>query len=356
MRRFISFLGGILAIILILWGITSKMEAENNSGKKDSLVIFNWGDYIDPDLLEEFTQETGIKVEYQTFDSNEAMYAKLAKGGVTYDIAIPSEYMIAKMMSEDMLYPLDYHKIKGLENIDSKFLNQSFDPGNKFSIPYFWGTLGIIYNEKLVKTPPTEWADLWRDEYRNNIMLIDGAREGIGIGLQTLGYSVNSANQKELLEAIDLLYKLTPNIKAIVADEIKGYMIQGDAAVAVTFSGEASEMLEGNEDLTYVVPSKGSNLWFDNIVIPKTAKNIDAAYQFINFMLRPESARRNAVYVGYATPNKVAKAMLPEDVQNDQAFYPSGATLDNLEVYNNLGSELLGTYNDLYLQFKMYRK
>lgn len=356
MKRFLSFFLGISVLILLLWGLSLQMSVQQNSGSTGQLVIYNWGDYIDPELIEEFTKETGIQVDYQTFDSNESMYTKIKQGGTTYDIAVPSEYMIDKMIDEDMLIELDHSKIEGLDNIGQEFLDQSFDPGNRYSVPYFWGTLGIIYNKKMVDTAPKEWEDLWRPEYRNKIMLIDGAREGMGMGLQSLGHSLNSDSPDQLQEAADKLYQLTPNVKAIVADEIKGYMIQEEAAIAVSFSGEASEMLDGNENLAYVVPSKGSNLWFDNIVIPKTAKNVDAAHRFISFMLRPENALRNAEYVGYSTPNDVAKAMLDSEIREDQAFYPSGETLDNLEVYDNLGPELLGAYNDLYLQFKMYRK
>ncbi|MTB64602.1 extracellular solute-binding protein [Streptococcus sp. zg-86] len=356
MKRLYSFLIGIIVIILALFGISHQLESQSNEGTTEKLVIYNWGDYIDPDLLEKFTEETGIKVDYQTFDSNEAMYTKIHQGGTTYDLTIPSEYMISKMMDEHLLVKLDKKKIKGLENIDPKFLGLSFDKKNDYSIPYFWGTLGIVYNETMVEHPPREWEDLWSEEYRDNIMLVDGAREGMGIGLQTLGYSLNSRNKDELEKAADYLYELTPNIKAIVSDEIKGYMIQDAAAIAVSFSGEASEMLDGNENLHYVVPSKGSNLWFDNMVIPKTAKNIEGAYAFINFMLRPENAYQNALYIGYATPNTKAKEMLPDEVKNDKAFYPSEETLKNLEVYDNLGRKLLGDYNDLYLQFKMYRK
>ena len=208
----------------------------------------------------------------------------------------------------------------------------------------------------MVDKVPEHWADLWRPEYKNDIMMYDGAREVMGIGLNSLGYSLNSKDPQQLQESVDKLYTLMPNIKALVADEMKGYMIQNNAAIGVTFSGEASQMLEANEDLRYVVPSEASNLWFDNIVIPKTVKNKEAAYAFINFMLRPENAYKNALYVGYSTPNKEAKKMLPEEVQEDQAFYPSDDTLKNLEVYEQLGKKWLGVYNDLYLQVKMYRK
>ncbi|HEL2383369.1 TPA: ABC transporter substrate-binding protein [Streptococcus suis] len=356
MKRLYSFFLGIIAIILILWGISSKLEADSTQGTTDKLVIYNWGDYIDPELLEEFTAETGIQVDYQTFDSNESMYTKIKQGGTTYDLTIPSEYMISKMTEENMLIKLDKSKIEGLENIDPQFMGLSFDKNNDYSIPYFWGTLGIVYNETMVENPPQEWEDLWSEEYRDNIMLIDGVREVMGFGLQSLGHSLNSKNPAEIEKAAEHLYNLTPNVKAIVADEIKGYMIQDAAAIAVSFSGEASEMLDGNENLRYVVPSKGSNLWFDNMVIPKTAKNLDGAYAFMSFMLRPENALRNAEYVGYSTPIPAAKAMLDEETQNDESFYPSEETMKKMEVYDNLGQEMLGMYNDLYLQFKMYRK
>ncbi|HEL1998291.1 TPA: ABC transporter substrate-binding protein [Streptococcus suis] len=355
MKRLYSFFVGIIAIVLVLWGISYKLEADSTQGTTDKLVIYNWGDYIDPELLAEFTAETGIQVDYQTFDSNESMYTKIKQGGTTYDLTIPSEYMISKMTEENMLIKLDKSKIEGIENIDPRFMGLSFDKNNDYSIPYFWGTLGIVYNETMVENPPQEWEDLWSEEYRDNIMLIDGVREVMGFGLQSLGYSLNSNNPTEIEKAAEHLYNLTPNVKAIVADEIKGYMIQDAAAIAVSFSGEASEMLDGNENLRYVVPSKGSNLWFDNMVIPKTAKNIDGAYAFMSFMLRPENALRNAEYVGYSTPIPAAKAMLDEETQNDESFYPSEETMKKMEVYDNLGQEMLGMYNDLYLQFKMYR-
>ena len=356
MKKLYSFLLGIVVVILVLAGLSARLEAKTNPKDSDKLVIYNWGDYIDPELLKEFTKETGIQVQYNTFDSNEAMYTKIKQGGTAYDIAIPSEYMIAKMMDENLLEKLDKSKLKGLDNIDPRFLNLDFDPGNQYSVPYFWGTLGIIYNTKMVDKAPEHWADLWRPEYKNDIMMYDGAREVMGIGLNSLGYSLNSKDPQQLQESVDKLYTLMPNIKALVADEMKGYMIQNNAAIGVTFSGEARQMLDANEDLRYVVPSEASNLWFDNIVIPKAVKNKEAAYAFINFMLRPENAYKNALYVSYSTPNKEAKKMLPKEVQEDQAFYPSDDTLKNLEVYEQLGKKWLGIYNDLYLQVKMYRK
>ncbi|MGT2887398.1 ABC transporter substrate-binding protein [Streptococcus didelphis] len=357
MRKLYSFLAGIIAIIIILASLSFFLQKKSGSvNQSEKLVIYNWGDYIDPALLKKFTKESGIQVQYETFDSNEAMYTKIKQGGTTYDIAVPSDYTIDKMIKENLLYKLDKSQLEGIDNLGKEFLGKSFDPHNDYSIPYFWGTVGIVYNESLVKEVPKHWDDLWKANYKNSILLVDGAREVMGIGLNTFGYSLNSKNYKHLEQAENKLQGLTPNIKAIVADEMKGYMIQGDAAIGVTFSGEASEMLSNNKDLHYLVPSEGSNLWFDNLVIPKTMKHKKEAYAFINFMLRPENAAQNAEYIGYATPNNKAKDLLPAKIKNDKAFYPSQETINKLEVYDNLGNHWLGIYNDLYLQFKMYIK
>lgn len=308
MKKLRSLFIGVVIIIFLLFFGSYQLEKSSGMVGADTLTIYNWGDYIDPDLIKTFEKEFGYKVNYETFDSNEAMFTKIQQGGTAYDITIPSEYMIQKMMKEKMLLPIDHSKIKGLENIDDRFLNQEFDPNNTYSIPYFWGTLGIIYNDQIIDGENMQhWDDLWRPELKDNVMLIDGAREVIGLSLNSLGYSLNSKKMNQLRQATDKLNKLTVNVKAIVADEIKMYMINEESAVAVTFSGEAAEMLDQNEHLHYVIPTEGSNLWFDNIVIPKTAKNIQGAYDFINFMLEPENAAKNAEYIGYSTPNKVAK-------------------------------------------------
>lgn len=357
MNKLKGLLIGILIIILALFIGNRFLEKAQGFTTNNALTIYNWGDYIDPELLSKFEDESGLKVRYETFDSNEAMYTKIQQGGTGYDIAIPSEYMIQKMMKQELLLPIDSNKIKGLENLHPQFLNQPFDPGNKYSIPYFWGTLGIIYNDKFVDgSHITSWNDLWRPELKNNIMLIDGAREVLGLALNSNGKGLNSKSNQELKAAKDKLMTLVPNVKAIVADEIKMYMINEESAVAVSFSGEAAEMLDNNEHLHYVIPEEGSNLWFDNIVMPKTAKNIPGAYEFINFMLRPENAAQNAEYIGYATPNKAAEELLPKEITTDKQFYPTADAIEKLEVYEDLGQEYLGIYNDLFLEFKMHRK
>ncbi|MGX7024895.1 ABC transporter substrate-binding protein [Vagococcus hydrophili] len=357
MKKLNSLVIGIILIIACLALTAFNLEKKSGKSGAKVLTIYNWGDYIDPDLLKKFEKEYGYKVIYETFDSNEAMITKVEQGGTAYDIAIPSEYMIQKMMKQNLLLKLDHSKIKGLDNIDSQFLDLEFDEKNHYSIPYFWGTLGIIYNDKFVKKEDMQhWDDLWRPELKNNVMLIDGAREVIGLSLNSNGHSLNSKKDAELEETSKKLTTLTGNVKAIVADEIKMYMINEESAAAVTFSGEAREMLDNNEHLHYVIPEEGSNLWFDNIVIPKTAKNVDGAYDFINFMLEPENAAANSEYIGYSTPNKKAKEILPKELTEDKQFYPDEETMKNLEVYEDLGSKYLEIYNDRFLEFKMYRK
>lgn len=357
MRKLTTLFIGLVAIIVLLSLGAYQVEHAQGQAGADELTIYNWGDYIDPQLLSKFEKETGLKVNYETFDSNEAMYTKINQGGTAYDIAIPSEYMIDKMIEENMLLALDHKKIVGLENIDERFLDESFDPGNQYSIPYFWGTLGIVYNDKFVDEGQiTQWSDLWKQEFKDSLMLIDSAREILGLSLNSLGYSLNSKDDQELQEAAEKLNLLTPNIKAIVADEIKMYMINEEAQVAVTFSGEAADMMWENEHLHYVIPSEASNLWFDNIVMPKTAKNVEGAYDFINFMLEPENAAQNAEYIGYSTPNKAALEIMDPEITSDEQFYPSDEVISHLEVYENLGSKYLGLYNDFFLEFKMYRK
>ncbi|AYW45443.1 ABC transporter substrate-binding protein [Tetragenococcus koreensis] len=350
------FIGICFILLLLFFGVQTLEKSTGMSGAK-VVNIYNWGDYIDPELIDRFEKESGYKVNYDTFDSNEAMFTKIQQGGTAYDIAIPSEYMIQKMIEQNLVLPLEKEKLKGLDNIDPQFLDLSFDSQNRYSVPYFWGTLGIAYNDKMVDEGAiTSWDDLWSPALKNNVMLIDGAREIIGLGLNSLGYSLNSKEQSQLQEATMKLRKLTPNVKAIVADEIKMYMENEESAVAVTFSGEAADMMAENEHIHYVIPEEGSNLWFDNLVIPKTAQNKEGAYAFINFMLEPENAAQNAEYIGYSTPNEKALALLPKEITEDEQFYPSDERLAHLEVYENLGSQYLGIYNDLFLELKMYRK
>lgn len=352
-RAFIA----VFAISFALLYLTSYLNSSQGYGGDNTITIFNWGDYIDEDLIAQFEEESGLKVIYQTFDSNEAMMTKIAQGGTTYDLAVPSEYAISKMKEEGLLIPLDHSQIPNLEHIDERFLDLPFDPGNAYSIPYFWGTVGIVFNPELTGDRSfSSWDDLWDPGLRNQIILLDGAREVIGMGLNSLGYSLNDTSEQHLLEAKEKLDLLTPNVKAIVGDEIKMLLAGEEAAVGLVWSGDAAEIMWENEKLDYVIPEEGSNVWFDNMVIPSTARNIDGAHAFINFMLDPEVAAQNTEYVGYSTPNTSALAILDEEISGDERFYPSPELTDKLEVYENLGKRMLSRYNELFLEFKMHRK
>ncbi|KRM21149.1 ABC transporter substrate-binding protein [Latilactobacillus graminis] len=350
-------LGRITLVILVvcaaLFGGTVELQKSQGYTQANTLTLYNWGDYIDPALVKKFERQTGYHVSIETFDSNEAMYTKIKQGGTAYDLAVPSEYMIEKMRKANLLKPIDHHRLTGYQNIGTNFLNQPFDPGNRYSLPYFWGTLGIIYNDQLVKKPVTHWADLWSPDYRGQLMVVDSARDMMAVGLISNGRSVNSTNPVVLKAAKDKLDQMAPNVKAIVADEIKMYMVQNEASVAVTWSGEAAEMLANNPHLHYVIPAEGSNLWFDNLVIPKTAKHEKAAYAFLNFMLTPKNAAQNAAYIGYSTPNIPAKSLLPKSTRTNPGYYPSQKVLNRLQVYSDLSPTTVGLYNDLFLEFKM---
>ncbi|QNG60015.1 ABC transporter substrate-binding protein [Bacillus sp. PAMC26568] len=357
MKKLVRVFFAIILVSGILLYAVSELNSSQGYSSGNTLTIFNWGDYINSDLVDRFEKETGIKVIYETFDSNEAMMTKIEQGGTTYDIAVPSEYMIDKMRQEDLLIPLDHSKLPNLKNIDDRFMDLPFDPENKYSIPYFWGTVGIVYNPTMIDGKKiSSWNDLWDPDLRNEILLIDGAREVMGMGLNSLGYSLNDTNKDHLEEAKRKLDSLTPNVKAVVGDESRMLLENQEAAIGLVWSGVASEIMYENEDLEYVVPEEGSNLWFDNMVIPKTAKNVEAAHQFINFMLDAEVAAENTEYVSYSTPNKEALKYLPEDMVNDERFYPPPELTEKLEVYENLGKKNLAYYNELFLKFKMHPK
>ncbi|WP_282803544.1 ABC transporter substrate-binding protein [Secundilactobacillus kimchicus] len=356
MKRLMSLVIVILAVCGLL-GFSANQLQQNDApdGGKKVLNLYNWGDYIDLALIQKFERQTGVHVNLETFDSNEAMFTKIQHGGTSYDLAVPSDYMIEKLRSAHLLLPLNQSRVHGLSNIGHAFLNQPFDRNNRYSIPYFWGTLGIVYNDKMVKPGAVQhWNDLWAKKYRNQVMLVDSARDVMGFALASNHASMNTTDPATLRAAQRKLERLSPNVLAIVGDEIKMYMAQNSAALAVDWSGDASEMISNNAHLHYVVPSEGSNLWFDNLVIPKTAKHFDAIYQFLNFMLKPENAAQNATYVGYATPNMAAKKRLPKRVRNDRQFYPDTQTMKHLQVYKNLSPNMVGLYNDLYLEFKMH--
>ncbi len=322
-------------------------------GKDDRIVlnVYNWGDYIDESVIEEFENEFNIRVNYEDFATNEEMYVKIKSGGTNYDVAFPSDYMIEKMIREDLLLKLDMNNIPNYENIDDIFRNLEFDPNNEYSVPYMWGTVGILYNEKMVNEPVDSWDILWDSKYKGQIVMLDSQRDSIAVALKKLGYSMNTRNISELEEAKAELIKQKPLLLAYVGDEVKDMMIGEEAALAVVWSGDAVYMMEENEDLRYVVPKEGSNFWFDNMVIPNTSKNKEEAELFINFMSRPEIALKNTEYIGYSTTNAETMKLLDEEIINNEVAYPSDEILDRCEVFLDLG-EFIKEYDKIWTDVK----
>ncbi len=353
MNRLIKSTIAVLMLIIVLFLIRDQLTSTGATSSDKVVNVYNWGEYIDPSLIDEFEEETGYKVVYEVFDSNEAMYAKIKSNAGDYDVVVPSEYMIAKMKSEDLLIPLNHDLIPNFKNIDENYLNPGFDPDNVYSAPYFWGTVGIIYNKSLTDLDFDSWEDLYDPSLKNSVFLVDGAREIIGMALNNLGYSLNSTNKTELEAAQNKLFTLKPNVKGVIADEILTLMPNGEAKAAVTWSGSAADMMGENEDLDYSVPKEGSNIWVDSMVIPKTCNNEEGANAFINFMLKPSSLAKNAEYVGYSTPLKDPEKYLDASIVEDERFYPPQSVLNKLEYYENLEPEMLQYYNDLFLEFKM---
>ncbi len=321
---------------------------------KPTLNVYNWGDYIDPDVIRDFEEEFNVKVNYNTFATNEDMYVSIKKGGASYDVAFPSDYMIERMINEGLLEKIDKEKITNLKHIDDSFLNLEFDPNNDYSVPYMWGTVGIVYNKKMVDDVVDSWDILWNEKYSGQILMLDSQRDSIAVALKKLGYSLNSRDMKELEEAKNELIKQKPLVYAYVGDEVKDLMVGEEAALAVVWSGDAVAMIRENENLDYVIPKEGSNLWFDNMVIPKTCKNKELAHEFINFMQRPEIAARNTEYIGYSTPNYKAIELLPDYIVNSRVAYPTEEDIKDLEIFKDI-KDFLKVYDEIWLEIKAQR-
>ena len=303
------------------------------------LNILNWGEYIDPELIELFEQETGVKINYIELTSNEEMLIKLRSSDSPYDLCFPSDYIIEQMIREDMLQPLDYSKIPNAKNIDPKMIEITnvFDPGNKYSLPYMCGTVGILYNTDMVTEPVNSWGILWDEKYAGQVWMYDSVRDSLGITLKYLGYEMNTRSEEEVAAARDKLIEQAPIRKGWGTDDLRSTMENGKAAMCVIYSGDAFCSIDACENLAYAVPDEGSNVWFDNVIIPKTAKNLEAAHAFINFLNDGNIAARNTEYIFYSTPNKAAMDRLDEYFTENETYNPPQEVLDRCEVFHDLG-------------------
>ena len=305
--------------------------------------VYNRGEYIDEEVIKLFEDKYQIKVNYSTYNDNEIMYSKVSSGTTNYDVLCPSDYMIQKLISEDMLEPLDYSLIPNVKNIDPTYLKSSetFDPGNIYSVPYCWGTVGILYNKTMVDEPITSWSAIFDEKYKDNILMIDSVRDAYGIAMKYLGYDLNTTDKAQIEEATSLLQKQYPLVQAYVLDQVRDKMIGNEAAIGVIYSGEAIYTQRENPDLEYVVPEEGSNVWIDSWVVLKDAKNKENAQKWIDFMCDPEIALKNFEYITYSTPNMAAKDLIEdESIKNSVIAFPGPEILDRCTAYTYLGTEM----------------
>lgn len=348
---------------LIALGLCTCMTAALLSGcgsankyPNGKVYVYNWGEYIDPETLDMFETETGIQVIYDEFDTNETMYPKVEAGASNYDVVCPSDYMIQKMIDNDLLQELNWDNIPNAKaNIGAQYYEQSeaFDPGNRYAVPYCWGTVGILYNKTMVDEPVTSWSILWDEKYADSILMQDSVRDLFMVGLKSLGYSMNSTDEKELNEAKDLLIQQKPLVQAYVIDQVRDKMIGNEAALGVIYSGEAIFTQRENPDLEYVIPKEGTNVWIDGWVIPKNAENVENAEKFIDFMCRGDIALLNFDYITYSTPNTAAQALIEDDdIRNSKIAFPDLSQYDGLETFSYLGDDADALYNDLWKEIK----
>ncbi len=326
---------------------------------REEITVYNWGQYISDgtddslDVIAAFEEETGIHVNYITFDSNESMYTKLKTGGASYDVIIPSDYMIAKLIEEDMLEPLDFSNIPNYVGIDEAFRDQAYDPENTYSVPYTWGTVGLIYNRQYVSDEDAQsWSCLWNSKYAGKILMFDNPRDAFAIAESILGYSLNTTDAAELRQCADLLAQQKPVLQAYVMDQIFDKMQRGEAWIAPYYAGDYLTMVEENPDLGFSHPQEGFNIFIDAMCIPKGCQNKAGAEAFINFLCRPDISAANLDYIGYSTPISAAKEYMDEEVISSPVSYPDDETLARSESFSALPIEATQTMNDLWLTVK----
>ncbi len=355
-----------LFICLILLSSLSgckKTETADNSFDDNTIVVYNWGEYISNgddgtlDVIADFTEKTGIKVNYITFASNEEMYTKLKSGSAYYDVIIPSDYMISKLIKEDLLLPLNFDNIPNYKYIDKSLLEKfNYDPENKYSVPYTWGRVGLLYNTDVVKEKIDSWSSLWDKKYENKILMFDNSRDAFGIAQKLLGYSFNSLNKDEWVEAAELLKKQKSVVRSYVMDQIFAMMISGEAAIAPYYVGDALTIMAQNNNVDFVIPKEGTNLFADAMCIPKNCKNKEGAEAFINYLCSYEPAVANAEYICYSSPQidvmKAHKEYLLEEFGERavETTYPSDLT--GCEIFTELNPEINKLQTDLWLEVR----
>ena len=343
----------IMAVVVIAGGIFYSSK-EDLSGT-NQVIVYNWGEYLDPEVITLFEKETGINVVYEEFETNEIMYPKVQSGAIAYDVVCPSDYMIQRMIENDLLAELNFDNIPNIKNIGQEYFKQSrqFDSENKYSVPYCWGTVGILYNKTMVDEPIDSWSVLWDEKYKDSILMQDSVRDAFAVALKYKGHSLNSTDLDELEEAKELLIKQKPLVQAYVIDQVRDKMIGNEAALGVIYSGEAIYTQLENPNLEYVIPKEGSNVWIDSWVIPKNAKHKENAEDFINFLCRPDIAKMNFDYITYSTPNTAARELIEDPaIRNSKIAFPDASELERCETFQFLGDKNDAIYNKLWREIK----
>lgn len=362
-KKFTIFIA-VLMIILVIIPMTASAQQENKekAAAKTGVTInvYNWGEYISDgvdgslDVNKEFTRKTGIRVNYTTFDSNESLYSKLASGGANYDVIVPSDYMVSKLISENMVEKLDYNNIPNFQYIDKQFRSPAYDKKNEYSVPYTWGVVGIFYNKKYVKEKVDSWKILWNPKYSGKILMFDNPRDSFGIAQKILGYSYNSKVTSEWEAAANLLKKQKPLVQAYVMDQIFDKMSSGDAWLAPYYAGDAATLVADNPNIGFSIPTKeGTNFFVDCCCIPKGSTHKKEAEAYINFLCDPEIAAANVKKIGYSTPETAAKKLLPKETVNNPIFYPSQKIIDKSETFVNLPEDTNLMLDTLWAEVKM---
>ena len=327
-----------------------------------TLNVYNWGLYISDgsdesvDVLSAFEELTGIEVNYTTFDSNESLYAKMKSGGAVYDVIFPSEYMVGKMAAEGMLASLDYTNIPNFANIGSDYTGWDFDPENTYSVPYTWGTTGLIYNTTLVDEAPTSWAALWDVQYANNVLMFNNSRDAYAIAAKKIGRSLNPQSVDELTEVMQELKDQKSVVQAYVMDEIFDKMEGGEAAMAPYYAGDALTMIADNPDLAFVHPSEGVNFFVDSMCVPANSKNKAAAELFINYMCEPSVGLANCDYIGYSTPITAVWEQLDDELKYSEIAYPGDDVMGKAEVFTTLPDDINAALDAQWSEMKSYEE
>lgn len=339
-----------LSIFILLMGAFFVGCSKDSS---EQISFLNYGENIDKETLKEFEKKYGIKVNVETFDDMETMYQKISKGGVKYDVILVSDALMPRMIKKGLIQELNKDNIPNISQMDKDYLNLQIDPGNKYSVPYMFGTVGLIYNKDVVKEKVDSWDILWDEKYKDKVFMFDTYRDTMGAALKKLGYSLNSKNPKDIEEAKALLIKQRETVNPIYGVDNGTTMIPaGESDINMIWSGEGLNLQDENPNLVYVVPKEGANFWIDSLCIPKNAENVEGAEKFINFVSDKESALRIADEIGYTTPNKEARLAQPDNVKNNPNAYMPKEIMDRCEIYEDFPMDVKKIYDNAWVNIK----